>query len=56
MSTIVVKDKGTLKELTIEVWEGIVLFTPDTEFTMLLERDEVVRISELLSEYLEATE
>ena len=53
--TIIVTDETTLSEMEVHIWEGVgtVLFTPDDAETLLLKRDEVVRLRDHLNQYLE---
>lgn len=54
--SILITDKGTDNQMEVEIWEGYLLLTPDTEFTMLLEVDEVKRLVAHLNTYLEEDE
>ncbi len=50
--TLLVTDQGTNDQIQVEVWEGKILLTPDTEFTLLLEKDEVKKLADYLNAFL----
>ena len=53
--TILLTDVPTGSQMEVHIWGDYeaVLLTPDNEETMLLERDEVVRLRDHLNQYLE---
>ena len=54
--TIIVKDESTLDEMHVEIWDGTVLFSPGSQATLLLKKDEVQRLVNHLNKYLEESE
>ncbi len=50
--TLVLTDTKTYQQIEVDIWDNVILFTPDTEDCVLLEANEVRRLRDYLSAYL----